>query len=67
VEKFEVPNSPCSAENSHLAMQRRLALEAAGFKVDPRCVVSETEGRPATAQWAMFLRNHDELDLGRLF
>ena len=25
-----------------------------------------TEPRPATAQWAMFLRNHDELDLGRL-
>jgi maltose alpha-D-glucosyltransferase/alpha-amylase len=25
-----------------------------------------TEPRPATAQWAQFLRNHDELDLGRL-
>jgi maltose alpha-D-glucosyltransferase/alpha-amylase len=25
-----------------------------------------TRDRPATAQWAMFLRNHDELDLGRL-
>ena len=25
-----------------------------------------TRGRPPTAQWAMFLRNHDELDLGRL-
>ena len=25
-----------------------------------------TKPRPATAQWAMFLRNHDELDLGRL-
>jgi maltose alpha-D-glucosyltransferase / alpha-amylase len=25
-----------------------------------------TEQRPATAQWATFLRNHDELDLGRL-
>jgi len=23
-------------------------------------------GRPATAQWGIFLRNHDELDLGRL-
>jgi maltose alpha-D-glucosyltransferase/alpha-amylase len=22
-----------------------------------------TEPRPATAQWGMFLRNHDELDL----
>jgi maltose alpha-D-glucosyltransferase/alpha-amylase len=25
-----------------------------------------TKLRPATAQWAQFLRNHDELDLGRL-
>src|ERR1700716_4185018 len=25
-----------------------------------------TPSRPATAQWGMFLRNHDELDLGRL-
>jgi maltose alpha-D-glucosyltransferase/alpha-amylase len=25
-----------------------------------------TKRRPATAQWAQFLRNHDELDLGRL-
>jgi maltose alpha-D-glucosyltransferase/alpha-amylase len=25
-----------------------------------------TRDRPDTAQWAMFLRNHDELDLGRL-
>jgi maltose alpha-D-glucosyltransferase / alpha-amylase len=25
-----------------------------------------TRARPATAQWATFLRNHDELDLGRL-
>jgi maltose alpha-D-glucosyltransferase / alpha-amylase len=25
-----------------------------------------TEPRPATAQWGLFLRNHDELDLGRL-
>ncbi len=25
-----------------------------------------TKSRPSTAQWGMFLRNHDELDLGRL-
>jgi maltose alpha-D-glucosyltransferase / alpha-amylase len=25
-----------------------------------------TRSRPATAQWGMFMRNHDELDLGRL-
>jgi maltose alpha-D-glucosyltransferase/alpha-amylase len=28
--------------------------------------MNATRPRPATAQWGMFLRNHDELDLGRL-
>jgi maltose alpha-D-glucosyltransferase/alpha-amylase len=28
--------------------------------------LEETRERPPTAQWAHFLRNHDELDLGRL-
>jgi maltose alpha-D-glucosyltransferase/alpha-amylase len=28
--------------------------------------MSKTEKRPDTAQWGVFLRNHDELDLGRL-
>ncbi|KAB1072042.1 alpha-amylase family protein [Methylobacterium planeticum] len=28
--------------------------------------IGKTWARPATAQWATFLRNHDELDLGRL-
>jgi len=28
--------------------------------------IKETRSRPATAQWGQFLRNHDELDLGRL-
>jgi maltose alpha-D-glucosyltransferase/alpha-amylase len=28
--------------------------------------LNETKELPATAQWAQFLRNHDELDLGRL-
>jgi maltose alpha-D-glucosyltransferase / alpha-amylase len=28
--------------------------------------LKETKPRPATAQWGLFLRNHDELDLGRL-
>jgi maltose alpha-D-glucosyltransferase/alpha-amylase len=28
--------------------------------------LKKTWDRPASAQWAMFLRNHDELDLGRL-
>jgi maltose alpha-D-glucosyltransferase/alpha-amylase len=28
--------------------------------------MKKTEQRPASAQWGIFLRNHDELDLGRL-
>jgi maltose alpha-D-glucosyltransferase/alpha-amylase len=28
--------------------------------------MQRTEPRPASAQWGIFLRNHDELDLGRL-
>jgi maltose alpha-D-glucosyltransferase/alpha-amylase len=28
--------------------------------------IRATRSRPATAQWGQFLRNHDELDLGRL-
>jgi len=28
--------------------------------------LKKTRSRPATAQWGLFLRNHDELDLGRL-
>jgi maltose alpha-D-glucosyltransferase/alpha-amylase len=28
--------------------------------------LDDTKPRPATAQWGQFLRNHDELDLGRL-
>ena len=36
---------------------------------DPRPLVQamgDTKARPSTAQWGHFLRNHDELDLGRL-
>ncbi len=28
--------------------------------------MEDTKARPSTAQWGQFLRNHDELDLGRL-
>ena len=31
-----------------------------------RAALKSTKARPATAQWGQFLRNHDELDLGRL-
>jgi len=47
--------------NQHLFYA--LATADAGPLVD---ALHATEPRPATAQWAMFLRNHDELDLGRL-
>lgn len=36
---------------------------------DPRPLIKalkQTKPRPQTAQWGQFLRNHDELDLGRL-
>jgi maltose alpha-D-glucosyltransferase / alpha-amylase len=31
-----------------------------------QAALRKTRNRPATAQWGQFLRNHDELDLGRL-
>ena len=31
-----------------------------------KAALKATKPRPATAQWGLFLRNHDELDLGRL-
>jgi len=31
-----------------------------------KTALQKTRSRPATAQWGLFLRNHDELDLGRL-
>jgi maltose alpha-D-glucosyltransferase/alpha-amylase len=31
-----------------------------------RCVMAQTPAIPPKSQWASFLRNHDELDLGRL-
>jgi maltose alpha-D-glucosyltransferase/alpha-amylase len=42
-----------------------LALAAADTRPLIRSLEA-TRARPATAQWAQFLRNHDELDLGRL-
>jgi maltose alpha-D-glucosyltransferase / alpha-amylase len=31
-----------------------------------KAALKRTKNRPSTAQWGVFLRNHDELDLGRL-
>src|ERR687889_2163836 len=41
------------------------ALASADSKPLARAL-AKTKPRPATAQWGLFLRNHDELDLGRL-
>ncbi len=39
----------------------------AGHDARPlKMALEKTRYRPVAAQWAMFLRNHDELDLGRL-
>jgi maltose alpha-D-glucosyltransferase/alpha-amylase len=42
-----------------------LALASADCRPLVRAM-NATRTRPPTAQWGMFLRNHDELDLGRL-
>ena len=47
--------------NQHLF----LAMATADSRPLKRAMQS-TKRRPATAQWGLFLRNHDELDLGRL-
>jgi maltose alpha-D-glucosyltransferase/alpha-amylase len=51
--------------NFHVNQHLFYALAAA----DTRPLINAmkaTKQRPATAQWGLFLRNHDELDLGRL-
>jgi maltose alpha-D-glucosyltransferase / alpha-amylase len=47
--------------NQHLFYA--LATEDVGPLID---AIEATQEIPATSQWAQFLRNHDELDLGRL-
>jgi maltose alpha-D-glucosyltransferase/alpha-amylase len=46
--------------------QRLFYALASGDTRPLRKALEQTRDRPATAQWGMFLRNHDELDLGRL-
>jgi maltose alpha-D-glucosyltransferase/alpha-amylase len=46
---------------------QNLFLALASGDVRPlQKALKATKSRPKTAQWGMFLRNHDELDLGRL-
>jgi maltose alpha-D-glucosyltransferase/alpha-amylase len=51
--------------NFHVNQAVFLALACADTRPLTRAL-NATRKRPATAQWAHFLRNHDELDLGRL-
>ncbi|RED38817.1 maltose alpha-D-glucosyltransferase/alpha-amylase [Rhodopseudomonas thermotolerans] len=51
--------------NFHVNQHLFYALAAADTGPLARALV-DTKSRPATAQWGLFLRNHDELDLGRL-
>ncbi len=48
-------------------VNQNLFYALAARDVRPLCTAMRaTNPRPATAQWGQFLRNHDELDLGRL-
>ncbi|SNS24082.1 maltose alpha-D-glucosyltransferase/ alpha-amylase [Tardiphaga sp. OK246] len=51
--------------NFHVNQHLFYAL-AAGDTRPLAAAMKVTKPRPATAQWGLFLRNHDELDLGRL-
>ena len=46
--------------------QRLFYALATGDEAPLSKALEATKPRPATAQWGTFLRNHDELDLGRL-
>ncbi|UYO44379.1 alpha-amylase family protein [Rhodopseudomonas palustris] len=51
--------------NFHVNQHLFYALAAADTGPLAKALAA-TKPRPATAQWGLFLRNHDELDLGRL-
>lgn len=51
--------------NFHVNQSLFYALAAADARPLTKAIEATYE-RPATAQWGLFLRNHDELDLGRL-
>ena len=51
--------------NFHVNQHLFYALAAADTRPLAEALEA-TKPRPATAQWGLFLRNHDELDLGRL-
>ena len=51
--------------NFHVNQHLFYALASADSRPLAKAL-NATKPRPATAQWGLFLRNHDELDLGRL-
>ncbi|PXA83054.1 trehalose synthase [Caulobacter sp. D4A] len=51
--------------NFHVNQAMFYALAAADSRPLVKAI-NDTYERPPTAQWGLFLRNHDELDLGRL-
>jgi maltose alpha-D-glucosyltransferase/alpha-amylase len=51
--------------NFHVNQHLFYALASADSRPLAKALAA-TRPRPATAQWGLFLRNHDELDLGRL-
>lgn len=51
--------------NFHVNQHLFYALAASDTRPLAKALAA-TKPRPATAQWGLFLRNHDELDLGRL-
>ena len=51
--------------NFHVNQHMFYALASGDTKPLAKSLAA-TKPRPATAQWGLFLRNHDELDLGRL-
>ncbi|MET4071337.1 trehalose synthase [Bradyrhizobium sp. S3.2.6] len=51
--------------NFHVNQHLFYALASADSRPLAKSLTA-TKPRPATAQWGLFLRNHDELDLGRL-
>jgi len=51
--------------NFHVNQHLFYALASADSRPLAKSLMA-TKPRPATAQWGLFLRNHDELDLGRL-
>ena len=51
--------------NFHVNQHLFYALASADARTLAKAL-KDTRPRPASAQWGLFLRNHDELDLGRL-